>query len=257
VCSSDLNEGFASYGEYLGDEFLHDEAIALAWLGECQGLAKEATTGSVYVPFEELSNVNRVFNYRLSYRKGACLVHMIRYMINDDELFFATLREFLSQYGNSTATGEDLKVVLEAQTGIDFDPFYAEWYYGEGFPTYSALWWQIDNNIHIELTQTTSAPTTELFTIPMEFKIVYGDESFIVSRQDVESNFVSFDIPIEGSVESVIVNPSQAVLANVSSIQAVENQRIPTVAKIFPNPSNGNFTIFTAADTNYTSNWLT
>jgi aminopeptidase N len=246
-----INEGFASYGEYLGEEFIQPDGYELGWLNECQGLAKEATTGSVYVPFEELSDVSRVFNYRLSYRKGACLVHMIRYLINDDDLFFATLREFLSQYGNSTATAEDLKVVLEAETGIDFDPFFTEWYYGEGFPTYSALWWQDGNNVHIELTQTTSAPATELFTIPMEFKIVYGDETFIISRQDVASNFVSFDIPVEGSVDDVIVNPSQAVLANVSSIQAVENYRMPSIAKIFPNPSDGNFTIYTAVDSNY------
>lgn len=246
-----INEGFASYGEYLGEEFIQPDGYELGWLNECQGLAKEAPTGSVYVPFEELSDVNRVFNYRLSYRKGACLVHMIRYMINDDDLFFATLREFLSQYGNSTATAEDLKVVLEAETGIDFDPFFAEWYYGEGFPTYSALWWQDGDNVHIELTQTTSATATELFTIPIEFKIVYGDETFIVSRQEVASNFVSFDIPVEGSVDDVVVNPSLAVLADVSSIQAVENERLSAYAKIFPNPSNGSFTFYTVADKDY------
>lgn len=246
-----INEGFASYGEYLGEEFIQPDGYEIGWLEECQGLAKEATTGSVYVPFEELSDVSRVFNYRLSYRKGACLVHMIRYMINNDDLFFATLREFLSQYGNSTATAEDLKVVLENETGVEFDQFFTEWYYGEGFPTYSVLWWQDGDNVHIEMTQTTSASATELFTIPMEFKIVYGDESFIVSRQDVESNFVTYDIPVEGSVEDVVVNPTLAVLCNVSSVQAVEKERMPSIAKIFPNPSSGNLTIYTSSDDNY------
>jgi aminopeptidase N len=246
-----INEGFASYGEYLGDEFLHDATTALGWLHECQGLAKEVPTGSVYVPFEELDNVSRVFNYRLSYRKGACLVHMIRYMINDDDLFFATLREFISQYGNSTANSENLKVVLEDETGIDFDPFLDQWLYGEGFPTYSVLWWQNGDNIHIEMTQTTSAPATELFTIPIEFEIVFNDESSAIVRQDVNSNFSSYEFTVDGTVADIIVNPSFAVLANVSSIQAVENQKIPSIAKIFPNPSNGNFTIFTAFDSNY------
>jgi aminopeptidase N len=246
-----INEGFASYGEYLGEENLQPDGYEIGWLNECQGLAKEATTGSVYVPFEELSDVSRVFNYRLSYRKGACLVHMIRYIINDDDLFFATLREFLSQYGNSTATGEDLKVVLEAETGIDFDPFLAEWYYGEGFPTYSAFWWQDGDNVHIELTQTTSAPATELFTIPIEFEIVFSDESTAIIRQDVSSNFSSYEFTVDGNVTNIVVNPSLAVLADVSSIQAVENERMPSLAKIFPNPSNGNFTIYTASDTDY------
>lgn len=240
-----INEGFASYGEYLGEEFIQPEGFELGWLQECQSVAKQATNGSVYVPFNEINDIGRVFNYQLSYRKGACLVHMIRYIINDDELFFLTLREFLSQFGGSTATGDDLKLVLETETGINFDAFFAEWYYGEGFPNYSVQWWQNGNSLHIEMTQTTSASATSLYTIPIEFKIVNNDASQTIVRQSVNANFMTYDIPVEGIVEELVVNPSLAVLANVSAILSLASEKIPEIAKVFPNPSNGFVTIFT------------
>ena len=235
-----VNEGFASYGEYLGEEFIQPEGYELTFLQGAQNLAKEAPTGSVYVPFEEINDVGRVFNYRLSYRKGLCLVHMIRYMIDDDDMFFATMREFLDLYGNGTATGDDLKVILETETGIDFDPFFNEWYYGEGYPTYSAEWYKQGSDLHIELTQTTSASATSLFTIPMEFEITYDDLSSEIVRQEVDANFCTYDIPVTGNVTDVTVNPTYAVLADFSSIQKAPEYSYPEKFKLFPNPSTGN-----------------
>ena len=246
-----INEGFASYGEYIGEEFIQPDGFELAWLNTAHNYAKEASTGSVYVPFEELNNVGRIFNYRLSYRKGASLVHMIRYMIEDDDLFFATLREFLTIYGNGTATGDDLLVVLEAETSISFGAFFEEWYYGEGYPTYSVEWWQDGSNLHIESTQTTSAPATTLFTIPMEFKIIYDDDSELISRQNYNANFQTYDIPVTGTIVEVITNPSSAVLADVSTIQNIEKQPIAEGFKIYPNPSNGEFKLFTDKQEEY------
>ena len=247
-----INEGFASYGEYLGEDYLQPEGYELIFLQGCQDLAKEATTGSVYVPFEQLNDVGRVFDYKLSYRKGACLVHMIRYMIDDDDLFFASLREFLSIYGHSTATAEDLKDVLEIETGIDFDNFFIEWYYGEGFPTYSAEWYQNGLNLHIEMDQSTSALATTLFTIPMEFEITYSDLSTEVIRKDVDANFCTYDIPISQTVTNVVLNPMFAVLADVSSVQSADEIPVPNAFRMYPNPSDGrNVHFYTDIDGNY------
>jgi aminopeptidase N len=247
-----VNEGFASYGEYLGEELIQPEGNALTWLQGCQSLAKEAPTGSVYVPFEEINSVSRIFDYRLSYRKGACLVHMIRYMIDDDDLFFSTLREFLSIYGNSTATAEDLKVVLEFETGIEFDDFFNEWYYGEGFPSYSAVWYQNGVSLHVEMTQTTSASATSLFTIPMEFKITYDDSSFEIVRYDVDANLSTYDIPVSGNVIDCELNSSFAVLCDVFSIQKSNKETYPEKFSVFPNPSvDNNIRIFADVDSDF------
>lgn len=240
-----INEGFASYGEYIGLKNIQGDYYANAWLEECQILAKEATTGSIYVPFEELSSVSRIFDYRLSYRKGAYLLHMIRYIINDDDLFFATLRDYVNIFANSTATAEDFKEVFEIETGIDFDLVFEQWFYGEGYPIYSAEWWQTDDILNIEMTQTTTAPeATPLFTIPMEFKIVTEDKTEVIIRKEVESNFSTYQIPVSGTVTEVIVNPNLSVLADVSAIHSGNEIISLDLATAFPNPSDGKFNIF-------------
>ncbi|MDD4150557.1 MAG: M1 family aminopeptidase, partial [Bacteroidales bacterium] len=232
------NEGFASYGEYRGEEFIQPEGYEQGWLEECQSIAKEALTGSVYVPFEELNSVNRIFNSRLSYRKGACLVHMLRYIVNNDNVFFAALRAFLYQYANSTATADDLKLVLEAETSINFDNFFSEWYYGEGYPIYEALWNQNGTVLNIELTQTTTSVVTPLFTIPIEFKIIYDDDSFEIVRKNVDANYSNYILNVAGFVADVVVNPDFCVLAEASSAQNTDIQKLIVNYKVYPNPSD-------------------
>ncbi len=247
-----INEGFASYGEYLGEEFIQPEGYEQTFLLGAQQLAKEAPTGSVYVPFEELDSVNRVFDYKLSYRKGLCLVHMIRYIINDDDMFFASLREFLNIYANGTATGDDLKEVLENETGIDFEPFFNEWYYGEGYPTYSAEWYQQGSDIYVEILQTTSSTATSLFTIPMEFGILYQDSTMEIVRKNVDSNFCNYKIPVTNTVIDIVLNPTNAILADVLSVQKISEYSYLDKFKIFPNPTHGdNVHIITSIRNDY------
>ncbi|HOK38444.1 MAG TPA: M1 family aminopeptidase [Bacteroidales bacterium] len=234
-----INEGFASYGEYLGEEFIQPEGYEDGWLEECQNLAKQRPQGSVYVPFWSLNDVGRIFDYRLTYKKGACLVHMIRYIINDDDVFFSALREFLQIYGNSNATGEDLKHVLENYTGIDLNDFFTQWYYGEGYPLYEVTWGQAGNSLLINMSQSTTAEVTPLFTIPMDFKIVYEDNSFEIIRKSVDNNLMNYEIPVSQNVVDVIPNPRKAVLADIT-IGQDSDMFLTNRNKMFiyPNPAN-------------------
>lgn len=234
-----INEGFASYGEYLGEEFIQPEGYEDGWLEECQNLAKQRPQGSVYVPFSSLNDVGRIFDYRLTYRKGACLVHMIRYIINDDDVFFGALREFLQIYANSNATGEDLKNVLQNYTGIDFNDFFTQWYYGEGYPLYQVNWGQGGNSLFINMSQSTTAEVTPLFTIPIDFKIVYEDNSFEVIRKPVDNNLMNYVIPLSKNVVDVIPNPRNAILADFTVAQNTDlfvTNRNKLL--IYPNPAN-------------------
>ena len=75
--------------------------------------------GSVWV-LDSL-NENRIFSGRLTYDKGAAIVHTMRYMVNDDALFFDILRDCKVAFRDSTAYGIDFKEALEDATGIDFN----------------------------------------------------------------------------------------------------------------------------------------
>jgi aminopeptidase N len=63
----------------------------------------------VYVPPDEIAydNVERIFDARLTYYKGALMLHMIRYQVNNDDLFFQSFKNFQAAFADSVATGID------------------------------------------------------------------------------------------------------------------------------------------------------
>ncbi len=109
--------------------------------------------GSTYIPPEEVTydNVWRIFNGRLSYSKGAAILHMIRFELQDDELFFQVLHEYTDLYADSVATGLDFMNVLNDVSGMDFTDFFDQWYFGEGYPTYSVVWSQNGEDMFMEV----------------------------------------------------------------------------------------------------------
>src|SRR5690606_25193285 len=97
-----------------------------------------ASGGSVYV--DDTTQEGRIYSGRLTYAKGAAVAHMLRYMINNDALFFQLLKNYHQQYKYQTATTEDLKNLAEQISGLDLDTFFHQWVYEEGFPVYSGKW---------------------------------------------------------------------------------------------------------------------
>src|SRR5690606_452711 len=165
-----LNEGFATYGEYLAYEKLVSRAAADNYMNSVHNNVKSQPGGSVYVA--DIANENRIFSSRLSYNKGSTLVHTLRYLVNDDNLFFVALREFLFQFRFGTATSADLISVLESEIGMDFSDFVNQLFYGEGFPTYDVKWNYKNGNLYVENNQSVSAAaTTPLFTLPVEYRL--------------------------------------------------------------------------------------
>jgi len=232
-----INEGFASYGEYMALEHLTSSMDPRAWMEHAHGRVLNNPDGSVYIPFSNAFDENRIFNYALSYKKGAALVHMIRYLIDDDNLFYQLLRAFLSQYQNDVATGEDLMNFLERQTQLDFTAFFDQWYYGKGFPTYNLSWDQRQDSLIVVMEQTPSAGDPSLFTTPVEIG-VYGsggrDTLLKVSPRNAKERW-AWDYPCQ--VDSMAVDPNGWIPDAPGQVTAVRDLRTPAMeVKIYPNP---------------------
>ena len=68
-----------------------------------------------------------------SYRKGACVLHMIRHYIGNDA-FKKSLNVYLDKYKNKTAETDDLRQILEVVSGKNLQPFFNQWVYKAGHP---------------------------------------------------------------------------------------------------------------------------
>lgn len=212
-----LNEGFASYSEYIALQALGSPAEARDWLVQTHDDIVSGNRGSVWVP-DTLSD-SRIFDYRLTYEKGAYLLHMIRFRLSNDSLFFALLRTYLAAHGGEVALRPDFQQTLEQATGQSWATFFQQWYYGEGHPIFSARWNEQGGNLWIELSQQGSwTASVPFFETPVEIRVTRqgrADTSIIVSQvQPVQS----FSLPQIGTVTQVRLDPDYWIVRQVSSV---------------------------------------
>ena len=223
-----INEGFATYSELLAVEQFTGEFPVDYYNSYYNYALLQCLDGSVFIPEEDV-NIDfndgsqiydltmRIFDFPLSYVKGALMLHMIRFELQDDGLFFTVLRNFLSEYSGGFATGLDFKAVLESTSGIDFTDFFNQWYFGQGYPVYNILWDQESDTLVICSKQTTTSEATTIFKMTMEYRIFYeGNDT--VMRLFHDGNNDTFKIYIPCKVDSIIVNQDNDVLARMENI---------------------------------------
>lgn len=229
-----INEGFASYSEYIANQYLVSQSEADNWIVRYNRFVRSLPYGSVYVPVSDKNDEYRIFDSRLSYKKGASVIHMIRQEVGNDELFFSILKAFLQQHQYNNANAEDFRAVLEQKTNRDFGWFFNQWFYGQGYPTHNISWDQRNDTLYINSLQTVSSETP-VFNVLLEFKASFATGDTIFSfRQDASFNRWQVYIPKE--IKSVKTDPHYWLLAEISENRFRND--VDSILHISPNPSN-------------------
>lgn len=238
-----LNEGFATYLTGICYEHLSPTQ----WLPYKYSLRDNITSrsdGSVKV--QDTTEISRLFSGRLTYAKGAFLVHMLRWVCGDDA-FYTGCRNYLNDpslaYGS--ARTPQLKAHLEATSGLDLTEFFADWYAGEGYPIYKIRWSQNKNNtVTVEFDQTTSHPSVLFFEmpIPLRFANAVNDTTFIF---DHTYSGQRFTVQLPFSADSAQFDPEVWVLSGQTVISkippaAFESERLV----VFPNPVQDQLSVY-------------
>jgi len=236
-----INEGFATYAGYLATENLGPEYAAgeLAYRFE---RAMREPFGSVCIPADEVDDDSRIFSGNLSYSKGMALLHMIRFELQNDGVFFWALRNFISRFANDVATGMDFKKVLEETAGMDFTDFFDQWYFGAGYPIFEIEWEQQDQTVNLTSTQTTSSDITTLFKMPMEYRMFYpgGDTTVRVYHS---ANVETYAFSVAHSIDSIRIDPDNWVLNGEAGVKKnFSKKSCWEIFSVFPNPGNGSLT---------------
>ncbi len=239
-----INEGFASYSEYLSHQYLRSWGSAQTVMASVHSNVMSQPGGSIFIPVAQTNDENRIFDSRLSYDKGSAVIHMIRFEMQDDIAFFNTLKNFQSIYGDSTASGDDFKAVAEANSTVDFTDFFNQWFYGEGYPTYSLIWHQANDTVYFTTTQTTSSTVTPLFKMLMEYKLNSPSGDTLI-RVYQTGNVNSFKIPTHKTITGMVVDPNNWVLNKVGTITVgVEENENPVHFMLGPNPCTNELSVF-------------
>ena len=237
-----VNEGFASYSEYLALQNLESQERADFWMSDAHQKTLLEPGGSVFVPDEFKYDENRIFDYRLSKKKGAAILHMIRFEVGNDSLFFLSLKNFQNEFKYNVATGLDYKEVLETTTEQDFTDFFNQWYFGEGYPIYNINWIQEEDTLKIHSVQSTSTSVTPLFNMHLELKLQYSNGDTLI-RINQNSNNQFYQVYSPHQITNIVVDPNNWVLDYSTVIHTgIKNDEINRQSyklyQNYPNPFN-------------------
>ncbi len=232
-----LNEGFATYSTGLSYEFMGDGFWFPKWKSDTRSSVVSEPGGSVYC--EDTTSVSRIFNARLSYHKGAYVLHMIRWVIGD-EAFFNAIRNYLNDpmLAYRFATNDDLKYHFETVCNCNLDEFYSDWYYGEGYPMYDINVNQMeDQQVLVTINQDQSDASVDFFEMPVPIRF-FGEEKDTTLVFDNTYSGQEFYADPGLVVDSVQFDPdirliSKDSFATLGIDEISSNRRI----NIYPNPA--------------------
>lgn len=232
-----LNEGFATYCTGLSMGRLFGPSAFRTWQEQQVSNITSLPGGSVYV--DDTTNVSRIFDGRLSYAKGAYLLHMLRWKLGDSA-FFAALRNYQNdpQLSYSFAHTGLLQQHLEAASGKSLSTFFTQWFYGQGFPTYLTIWNQDENNrLKITLSQTTSHSSVQYYAMPVPVEVKgQGHDTVLVF--DNTSQVQTFYANLAFKADTVLFDPDLHILsAQNKVVQEYEYLRSFMNIVVYPNPA--------------------
>lgn len=244
-----VNEGFATYSDYLAHENLDDPQWAPIWLKNAHNYIIAQPDGSVYVPPDEIyyGNESRIFSGRLSYYKGAYLLHMIRYTLDDDELFFDVMKAYQTAFADSVATAGDFVDVLQETAGTDFSAFFDQWYYGEGHPVLNIDWhWDGEVFELTSLQHGSAGEVTPFFHMKYPVLLYMNNGKDTTIEIQHTQPFASKTVHINTGVDSIRVDPHRWVLKEIASINNTAEHGTAQSLMVYPNPATNRLFIQTS-----------
>ncbi len=209
-----LNEGFATYGECLWEEFKTGSPNPSAYFSAIQARKPGNVGDTVYIPASATSDVSRIFSSNASYRKGAWVLHMLRHVVGDST-FFQILKDYRTAYEGSAATTDDFAGSASATHGEDLSWFFDEWVYDNGAPAYRFGWDSVhvegQEYLHLKIDQTQGLGYPNVFVMPVDIAVsTNGPTEFHTVWNDQRSQHIV--VPIASAPSAVNFDPSQWIL---------------------------------------------
>lgn len=254
-----LNEGFATWTEAHWTEHTggysayKDEIInnAGTYLSQNPGWAISDPDWAINTP-----DVNILFNFAITYEKGSCVLHQLRYVLGDS-LFFSGMKAYATDTVNfkyKSATIPDFRDKMEEVSGQDLNWFFDEWIYAPNHPNYKNVYAikHLDNGKwQVMFTAKQSALAPIYWQMPLELEINFMDLSDTIVKVFNSYNSQIYAFEFDKQPTNLVFDPNhQIVLKEGSTI--VGNEEFETSANhiisIAPDP------FITSATVNYRLN---
>jgi aminopeptidase N len=209
-----LNEGFATYSEYIWREHAHgrDEAgLELAdwaeqYFGEDSRRYRRPIATNLYdEPID-------IFDHHL-YEKGGLVLHMLRRTLGEPS-FAKAIAHYVKKHRAGSVETRDLARAVEEATGRNVDWFFDQWVQKSGHPELKAEYgWDAEAKMaRFTVKQTHKVDAdTPLFRLPLEVRFRVGQKDVTVAIEVKEETEI-FSFPLEAEPTQAIFDTGQHVL---------------------------------------------
>jgi len=211
-----LNEGFATYYQtlYNGHKNGRD-----AMLYELYGRSRQITgmSNDVNAIVRRTYNApSEMFGY-LAYPKGSWVLHMLRSQLGE-ELYRRCIKIYLERHQHGNVVTDDLRAVIEEQTGRSYDQFFDQWVYHAHHPELDATysWDETTKLAKISIRQVQRvSDNVLLFSFPLTIRFT-GDFGVKDQTIQVAMKEEDFYFPLESAPRIARLDPDLTLLAKVS-----------------------------------------
>lgn len=219
-----LNEGFATYAEYLWREHADSEDAAGLILDEWAEdyFHEDASRYRRTVANNTYDVPTDIFDSHL-YEKGGRILHMLRRVLGDDG-FFRAIEHYLGKHRTGSVETRDLARAVEEATGKVLDWFFDQWIVrGAGHPELAVkIGWNADTACaQVTVTQTQKVDaTTPLFRLPAKVRFRIGGRDVDFDLDITDAHHVA-TFPLAAEPSQAIFDPGKHILAKVDTDKSV------------------------------------
>ena len=207
-----LNESFATYGEYLWDEYKHGKDKADHHGQQDLGTyLQESKNKQVDMVRFDFFDKEEMFDAH-SYQKGGRILHMLRMYVGD-EAFFESLKKYLNDNKYTDVEMDELRIAFEEVTGEDLNWFFDQWFYSSGHPELNITYDYVDSSktqvVNVEQMQNLSE--TPLYYLPLKIDIYQGGKVY-TKDVVVDKSKNTFEFKVDGKPDLVNFDADKALL---------------------------------------------
>ena len=241
-----LNEGFATYCEALWLEHTSGyTAYKNDILSDASGYLSGNPGWPIYNPdwIDNTPPVGTLFNTAITYYKGACVHHMLRYVMGDS-LYFAGLYSYANdpnlKYRSAVTT--DFRDDMSAVYGQDLTWFFDEWVLQPNHPVYANKYWIADQGSgqwEVGFVADQTQTNTPFHKMPIEIKVHFSTGSDTTMRVMNDSDNQIFTFNFNRQPLTVAFDPNNNIVLKVATLTQIPP--LPVELKSFTATPRGSF----------------
>lgn len=216
-----LNESFATYGEYLWQEYKYGLDAADHHSAESRaGYLAESDRKQVNLIRFQYHDKEEMFDGH-SYNKGGQVLHMLRKYVGDDA-FFASLKLYLETNKYTSVEIHQLRMAFEKVTGEDLNWFFNQWFLSSGHPdlVINSTYDVANKKQMVQIKQIQDFAKTPLFRIPMYIDLYING---IVARHKITitKSDETFEFSVDSKPDLVNVDGDKMLLCTKSETKSM------------------------------------